>query len=174
MSVDVSQCSVDVNRMRASDQLFDRQFEVPAYSCSGSCVSGNSCACDVDQWQRDGEGYCCRLQPGSGCPAGCSLSTATQVGNGTAGGFVCEAQCTEQPEGAGAAGEDLHIFVTVEDAADCQASSTLLAYASSCAVDQCDRPIFGLPDELGGVFLRPLKAFEAFLSFWRRIRRPSA
>ena len=111
------------------------------------------------------------------------------MGNGTQGGFVCEASCTEVAEGSGAVGEDLHIFVTVENAADarskgflrallvffrgllmsfawfsmvsclffffsvfdwrnsssedCQASSTLLAYATSCAVDQCDRPIFG-------------------------------
>ena len=29
------------------------------------------------------------------------------------------------------------------DSKDCQNSASLLAYASSCAVDQCDRPIFG-------------------------------
>ena len=95
---------------------------------------GSGCSCDVDQWQVSGSGpmlsdfhhfeflcslywvgYCCSLSPGDDCPSGCSLETAQKVGSGTSGGFVCEADCTEAPEGAGAESEDLHIFVTIKD-----------------------------------------------------------
>ncbi|CAJ1366710.1 unnamed protein product [Effrenium voratum] len=137
-----------LNRMRACQQTC-----VPSMSCGGACASGGSCACDVDEWRAQGESYCCSMSP-DGCPEGCSLATATKVGNGTTGSFVCEDQCTEAAEGAGAENEDLHIFVTVEDTSDCQGSSSLLAYALSCAVDQCDRPVFGMinfcPGKLGG------------------------
>ncbi|CAK9060384.1 Leishmanolysin-like peptidase (Invadolysin) [Durusdinium trenchii] len=88
-------------------------------------------------------GYCCSLSPGNDCPDGCSVETAEKVGSGTTGGFVCEAQCSEAPEGAGAENEDLHIFVTIQDSTECQNSDVLLAFATSCGVDQCDRPIFG-------------------------------
>eukprot|EP00913_Durusdinium_trenchii_P000221 g202.t1 len=119
-------------------------LQVPSFACSGNCISGNSCACDVDLWQSSGSsGYCCSLSPGNDCPDGCSVETAEKVGSGTTGGFVCEAQCSEAPEGAGAENEDLHIFVTIQDSTECQNSDVLLAFATSCGVDQCDRPIFG-------------------------------
>lgn len=121
-----------------------QQSCVPSFACSGNCISGNSCACDVDLWQSSGSsGYCCSLSPGNDCPDGCSVETAEKVGSGTTGGFVCEAQCSEAPEGAGAENEDLHIFVTIQDSTECQNSDVLLAFATSCGVDQCDRPIFG-------------------------------
>lgn len=84
---------------------------VPSYACSGNCVSGNTCACDVDLWSSS-SGYCCSMSPGASCPTGCSLETAVKVGNGTTGGFVCEANCVQESEGVGAENEDLHIFVT--------------------------------------------------------------
>mmetsp|Transcript_6307 Transcript_6307/g.14373 ORF Transcript_6307/g.14373 Transcript_6307/m.14373 type:complete len:815 (+) Transcript_6307:34-2478(+) len=129
--------------------------------CTGNCLQGGSCACDVDEWLLQQDSYCCYLTPQNGCPSSCSLSTAEKVGNGTAGGFVCEGSCLEAPDGEGAVGEDLHVFVTVENSADCQSSDTLLAYAISCGTDQCDRPTFGsinfcplrlstLPDDLNG------------------------
>ena len=55
------------------------------------------------------------MSPGASCPTGCSLETAVKVGNGTTGGFVCEANCVQESEGAGAENEDLHIFVTIQD-----------------------------------------------------------
>lgn len=115
---------------------------VPSYACSGNCVSDNTCACDVDLWSSS-SGYCCSMSPGASCPTGCSLETAVKVGNGTTGGFVCEANCVQESEGVGAENEDLHIFVTIQDSTECQNSDALLAFAISCAVDQCDRPIFG-------------------------------
>ena len=125
-------------------------------------ASGDSCACDVAEWLVQQDSYCCFLTPQAGCPSDCSLANATQVGNGTGGGFVCEGMCVDAPEGEGAVGEDLHVFVKIEDSVECQASDTLLAYAISCGVDQCDRPVFGAinfcptqlstsPDELGGI-----------------------
>lgn len=117
--------------------------EVCGPRCTGSCVQGGSCACDVDEWLVQQDNYCCYLTPQAGCPSDCSLANATQVSNGASGGFVCEGGCVDAPEGEGAVGEDLHVFVKIEDSAECQSSSTLLAYAISCGVDQCDRPVFG-------------------------------
>ena len=58
------------------------------------------------------------------------METAEKVGSGTTGGFVCEAQCSEAPEGAGAENEDLHIFVTIQDS------------TASCFLKQ---PVFVVP-----------------------------
>ena len=128
-----------------------------------SCDSaGNSCVCNTTEWLLQQDNYCCFLTPQSGCPSDCSLATATQVGSGFGGAFVCEGSCLDAPEGEGAVGEDLHVFVKIEDSVECQNSNTLLAYAISCGVDQCDRPIFGTinfcpsqlstsPDALNGI-----------------------
>ena len=139
-------------------------------------LAGGSCACDVDEWLVQQDNYCCYLTPQAGCPSDCSLANATQVSNGALGGFVCEGGCVDAPEGEGALDEDLHVFVKIEDSAECQSSSTLLAYAISCGVDQCDRPVFGFinfcpsqlstsPDDLSGMISTALHELAHVLVF---------
>lgn len=114
----------------------------PSKRCSGACINLdiNSCSCDMDAWLAQGDSYCCSLQPGPDCPEGCSLESATVVGSGSDREFVCEGSCTVSPEGEGAVGEDVHLFVTIEDTPDC--TQMTQAYATWCVKDQCDRPIF--------------------------------
>ena len=106
-------------------------------------MQGGICVCDTAEWLVQQDNYCCYLTPQADCPSDCSLANATQVGNGTGGGFVCEGSCIEAPDGEGAEDTDLHVFVMIENSVECQSSNTLLAYAISCGVDQCDRPVFG-------------------------------
>lgn len=121
----------------------------PSLSCTGSCKSSSGgCRCDVSQWAQAKSSYCCTFGGRNDCNttqyANCNVNNAAFIGSGTSGGVVCEAGVTQYPEGAGATNEDLHIFVTVADNADCKASpGSLLAYAQWCVKDQCDRPVFG-------------------------------
>mmetsp|Transcript_7002 Transcript_7002/g.19868 ORF Transcript_7002/g.19868 Transcript_7002/m.19868 type:complete len:787 (+) Transcript_7002:59-2419(+) len=115
-----------------------------------TCACGDSeggCKCDADMWNLQKEEYCCKINNQcSNCQAGTfdPAVVEARARNGDLGAYaVCKSGCRDLPSGDGADGKDTFVFVTVKDTLNCQESEALLAYATHCATDQCDRPIFG-------------------------------
>eukprot|EP00927_Polykrikos_kofoidii_P043587 TRINITY_DN37664_c0_g2_i1.p1 TRINITY_DN37664_c0_g2~~TRINITY_DN37664_c0_g2_i1.p1 ORF type:complete len:809 (-),score=112.47 TRINITY_DN37664_c0_g2_i1:120-2546(-) len=103
--------------------------------CTRDCLVEGKCACSWAEWDEQKDDYCCKgfIAP-RGCPESCTIETV----NRSTG--VCE-ECVELPQGDGAIGKDLVLFITSKQTDHCERDT--LGYAVNCAEDQCNRPVFG-------------------------------
>eukprot|EP00947_MAST-08B_sp_MAST-8B-sp1_P003677 g3677.t1 len=109
------------------------------YESGGGCPSTHRY---LERHTEANHGDVCRIVRGSTsghqAPEGCTVSSSAPWSVATDGVSPCRA-----PIPTGTASADLVLFVMAKDTTSCANSPATVAYASSCATDQFDRPTFG-------------------------------